>query len=132
MRLRKKHKQESEVFTDTLVDILFIVLMFFLIVSTIANPNVVKVGLPRGTQDTKAKQNIMVSIDKDQQYFIGTTKIESAVFDSMLRKEIAKYKAFVDTPTVVINADTTAYYGEVFRIMRVAKKDTAKVVARIQ
>ena len=131
MKFRKKHKNESEVFTDSLNDILFILLMFFLIVATLANPNVVKVGLPRGTKDTKAKQNIMVSIDKNQQYFIGTTKIESAIFDSMLRKEIRKYRAFVDTPTVVINADTSAYYGEVFRIMRVAKKDTAKVVARI-
>jgi len=106
-------------------------LMFFLIVATLANPNVVKVGLPRGTKDTKAKQNIMVSIDKNQQYFIGTTKVESSIFDSLLRKEILKQKAFVDTPTVVINADTAAFYGEVFRIMRVAKKDTAKVVARI-
>ena len=131
MKFRKKHKHESEVFTDSLNDILFILLMFFLIVATLANPNVVKVGLPRGTKDTKAKQNIMVSIDKNQQYFIGTTKVESSIFDSLLRKEILKQKAFVDTPTVVINADTSAYYGEVFRIMRVAKKDTAKVVARI-
>jgi len=131
MKFRKKHKNESEVFTDSLNDILFILLMFFLIVATLANPNVVNVGLPRGTKDTKAKQNIMVSIDKDQQYYIGTTKIASAIFDSMLKMEIRKYKAFVDTPTVVINADTAAFYGEVFRIMRVAKKDTAKVVARI-
>jgi len=131
MKFRKKHNNESEVFTDSLNDILFILLMFFLIVATLANPNVVKVGLPRGTKDTKAKQNIMVSINKDQQYFIGTTRIESTIFDSMLRNEIRKYRAFVDTPTVVINADTAAYYGEVFRIMRVAKKDTAKVVARI-
>ncbi|HEV7780459.1 MAG TPA: biopolymer transporter ExbD [Chitinophagaceae bacterium] len=131
MKFRKKHKQESEVTTDSLVDILFILLVFFLIVATLGNPNVVKVGLPRGTKDTKAKQNIMVSIDKNQQYYIGTTKVDNAIFDSMLRKEIKKYKAFVDTPTVVINADTAAYYGEVFRIMRVAKKDTAKVVARI-
>jgi biopolymer transport protein ExbD len=132
MKFRKKHKGESgEVFTDSLNDILFILLMFFLIVATLANPNVVKVGLPRGSKDTKAKQNIMVSIDKNQQYFIGTTKVESSMFDSLLRKEIRRYKAFVDTPTVVINADTAAFYGEVFRIMRVAKKDTAKVVARI-
>jgi len=131
MKFRKKHKNESEVFTDSLNDILFILLMFFLIVATLANPNVVRVGLPRGTKDTKAKQNIMVSIDKNQQYFIGTTKVESSIFDSLLRKEIVKQKAFVDTPTVVINADTAAFYGEVFRIMRVAKKDTAKVVARI-
>ncbi len=132
MKFRKKHKKESsEVFTDSLNDILFILLMFFLIVATLANPNVVKVGLPKGSKDTKAKQNIMVSIDKDQQFFIGTTKIESNKFDSMLAIEIKKYKAFVDTPTVVINADTAAFYGEVYRIMRLAKKDTAKVVARI-
>ena len=132
MNFRKKHREESaEVFTDSLNDILFILLMFFLIVATLANPNVVKVGLPKGTKDVKAKQNIMVSIDKVQQFYIGTTKIESGMFDSLLRMEIKKYKAFVDTPTVVINADTTAYYGEVFRIMRIAKKDTAKVVARI-
>ena len=131
MKFRKKHKQESEVTTDSLVDILFILLVFFLIVATLGNPNVVKVGLPKGTKDTKAKQNIMVSIDKNQQFYIGTVKIDNAIFDSMLRKEIRKYKAFVDTPTVVINADTAAYYGEVFRIMRVAKKDTARVVARI-
>lgn len=132
MKFRKKHKSESEVFTDSLNDILFILLMFFLIVATLANPNVVNVGLPRGTKDTKAKQNIMVSIDKDQQYYIGTTKIEKGLFDSLLRKEIRKYKSFVDTPTVVINADTAAYYGEVFRIMRIAKRDTAKVVARVE
>ena len=132
MKFRKKQHKESELFTDSLNDILFILLMFFLIVATLANPNVVNVGLPRGTKDTKAKQNIMVSIDKDQQYFIGTTKIDKAVFDSVLRDEIRKYKAYVDTPTVVINADTAAYYGEVFRIMRVAKKDTAKVVARVE
>jgi len=131
MSFRKKHNEESEVFTDSLNDILFILLMFFLIVATLANPNVVKVGLPRGSKDTKAKQNIMVSVDKDQQYFIGTKKIDPAIFDSLLRNEIRKYKAFVDTPTVVINADTSAYYGEVFRIMKIAKKDTAKVVARI-
>ena len=133
MKFRKKHKKESsEVFTDSLNDILFILLMFFLIVATLANPNVVKVGLPKGSKDTKAKQNIMVSIDKNQHFFIGTTKIESAIFDSMLALEIRKYKAFVDTPTVVINADTAAFYGEVYRIMRLAKKDTAKVVARIE
>jgi biopolymer transport protein ExbD len=132
MKFRKKHKGEaSEVFTDSLNDILFILLMFFLIVATLANPNVVKVGLPRGTKDTKAKQNIMVSIDKNQQYYINAKKVESSLVDSFLSLEIKRQKNFVDTPTVVIHADTSAYYGEVFRIMRIARKDTAKVVANV-
>jgi biopolymer transport protein ExbD len=132
MKFRKKHKHESEVFTDSLNDILFILLMFFLIVATLANPNIIKVGLPRGTKDTKAKQNIMVSIDKNQQFYIGSTKIEMAMIDTMLAREIIKYKATIDTPTVVINADTTAYYGEVFRVMRLAKRTGARVVANVK
>ena len=132
MKFRKKHSLESEVFTDSLNDILFILLMFFLIVSTIANPNIVKVGLPRGTKEAKAKQNIMVSIDKNQQYYLNTTKVDRNIFDSLLSREIKRFRALVDTPTVVINADTSAFYGEVFRVMRVAKKDSAKVVAKIE
>ena len=132
MKLRKKHRPESEVFTDTLVDILFIVLMFFLIVSTIANPNIVRVNNPTGTKDTKAKQNIVVTIDKDQNFFIGTKQIDRLIFDSMLHLEIRKFRQTIDTPTVIINADTAAYYGEVFRVMRIAKKDTAKVAAHIK
>lgn len=132
MKFRKKHNLESEVFTDSLNDILFILLMFFLIVSTIANPNLVKVNNPKGDKDTKAHQNIVVTIDKDQQFSIGTTKVDPSMIDSLLRKEIQRYKAFVDTPTVIINADTAAHYGEVFRIMRIARKDTARVAALVK
>lgn len=133
MKFRKKHKGEaSEVFTDSLNDILFILLMFFLIVATLANPNVVKVGLPRGTKDTKAKQNIMVSIDKEQNYYLGSKKVEHNMIDSILVREIERHRVNVDTPTVVINADTIAYYGEVFRIMRIAKLNQAKVVANVK
>jgi biopolymer transport protein ExbD len=132
MKIRNKAHKEAEVFTDSLNDIIFILLMFFLIVATLANPNVVKVGLPKGTKDTKAKQNIIVSIDKNQQYYIGTTKVDNIMIDSLLSQAINKYKATVDTPTVVINADTTAYYGEVFRIMRLSKRSGAKVVANVK
>jgi biopolymer transport protein ExbD len=132
MKFRKKHKGEGgEVFTDSLNDILFILLMFFLIVATLANPNVIKVGLPRGTKDTKAKQDIMVSIDKNQQFAIGSKKVPRELFDSLLTQEIRKYWVLRDTPVVVINADTASFYGEVFRVMRIAKKDSAKVVARV-
>jgi biopolymer transport protein ExbD len=132
MKFRKKHREHSEVFTDSLNDILFILLMFFLITTTMANPNVVKVNLPKGTKDTKAKQNVVVSIDKDQNFFIGQKRVEKTMIDSFLRAEIRRVKILVDTPTVVINADTTAFYGEVFRIMRIAKRDTAKVVANVK
>ena len=133
MKFRKKHnRQESEVYTDSLNDILFILLMLFLITATLANPNVVKVNNPRATKDTKAKQNIVVSIDKDQNFYLGQKLVDKNSLDSVLSIEIRKWRATIDTPTVVINADTTAYYGEVFRIMRIAKRDSAKVVANVK
>src|SRR5690349_19895905 len=123
MKFRKRHKGEtSEVFTDSLNDILFILLMFFLIVATMANPNVIKVGVPRGTKDTKAKQNIVVSIDNNQHCLIGAKQVDVTAIDSSLIREIAKLKGTVDTPTVVINADTASYYGEVFLVMKLSKR----------
>jgi biopolymer transport protein ExbD len=132
MNLRKSLHQESEVFTDSLNDIIFILLMFFLIISTMANPNVIKVNNPRGTKDTKAKQNIVVSIDKDQKFYIGQKEVPTALLDSFIRKEVERARLTVDTPSVVINADTISYYGEVFRIMQSAKRAGAKVVANVR
>jgi len=98
-----------------------------------ANPNVVKVNNPRATKDTKARQNIVISIDKNQNFFLGQKLIDKNNLDSVLTAEIRKWRsASVDTPTVIINADTSAFYGEVFRVMRIAKKDTAKVAANVK
>jgi biopolymer transport protein ExbD len=132
MNLRKSLHQESEVFTDSLNDIIFILLMFFLIISTMANPNVVKVNNPRGSKDTKAKQNIVVSIDKNQKFYIGQKEVPIGLLDSFIKREVDRARLQIDTPSVVINADTISYYGEVFRIMQSAKRAGAKVVANVR
>jgi biopolymer transport protein ExbD len=54
MQIRKTYRGEAEVFTEALNDILFILLMFFLIVATLANPNVIKLSQPKSQGDTKA------------------------------------------------------------------------------
>lgn len=134
MKFRKKHKQhETEVFADSLNDILFILLMFFLITTTMANPNMIKVNNPNATKDTKGKQNIVVSIDKNHNFYIGTTQVAPMNIDSLLVLQIKKYQVNpTDTPSVVVNADTTAFYGEVIRIMQIAKHNGAKVAALVK
>lgn len=133
MQLRKRRsKEKAEVQTGALNDILFILLLFFLIVSTLANPNVIKVNNPKATKDTKVKQNVVVSIDKDQKIYIGQKEVEPAYLDSAIHAAVLKSTVGKDTPSVVINSDTLAYYGEVFRIMQSAKRSGAKVVANVQ
>jgi biopolymer transport protein ExbD len=128
-RLRDTH---NEVDAGPLNDVLFILLMFFLLVSTLANPNVVKVSNPKGKSDSKVSQNIIVTVTKDQKVFIGTQQIDMMYIDSLLKKEIEKDKRFIDTPTVVLNVDTSAYYGMAFKIMEAAKKAKAKLAANIK
>jgi biopolymer transport protein ExbD len=132
MNIRRKLRAHSEIHTGPLNDILFILLLFFLIASTLANPNLVKVNNPKGSKDTKSKQDIVVSIDKEHNYFIGSSRVQPAMIDSVIKESIIRAKQKVDTPSVVINADTIAYYGEVFRIMRVAKQNGAKVAALVK
>ena len=132
MNIRRKLKAHTEPHTGPLNDILFILLLFFLITSTLANPNLVKVNNPKGSKDSRAKQDIIVSIDKENKFFIGSTSVQSFMIDSLIKEQIIKAKQKVDTPSVVINADTTAYYGEVFRIMRIAKQNGARVAALVK
>lgn len=132
MNIRRRLKAHNELHAGTLNDILFILLFFFLIISTMANPNVIKVNNPKGTKDTKTKQNIVVSIDKNQKVYLGQKPVDENNLDSLLKMEVAKYRTAIDTPSVVINADTVSYYGQVFKIMQSAKRAGARVVANVK
>jgi len=122
MSLRKKFNEEhSEVDTGPLNDILFILMFFFLIISTLANPNVVKLTNPKSKSDTKAKQSIVVSIRQDGRAYIGQKQV---IFDS-LSSELSKIidkKDSANKQAVVINADTAVSINKLVMIMRDAKK----------
>ena len=132
MNIRRKLRTHAEVHTGPLNDILFILLLFFLIASTLANPNLVRVANPKGDKDMKAKQNIVVTVDKEQKFYIGTQLVPTQELDTLLTQAIVHARQSIDSPSVVINADTSAYYGEVFRIMRLAKRNGAKVAALVK
>lgn len=132
MNIRRKLRAHTEVHTGPLNDILFILLLFFLIAATLANPNLVRVNNPKGSKDMKAKQNIIVSVNKEHQYFLGQTPVDYAHMDSLLKSHIENARKVVDTPSVIVNADTIAYWGEVFKIMNIAKKYNAKVGVHVK
>jgi biopolymer transport protein ExbD len=129
MQIRKKFRGEAEVFTDALNDILFILLMFFLIVSTLANPNVIKLSQPKSKSDTKAKQNVVVSIDINKQFYVGQTRVSIDSLRSALLPAIQKEKT--EIPTVVINADKNVPIDDVVAVMRVARDLGARTVLSV-
>ena len=119
MNIRKRLRSHPEVHTGALNDILFILLLFFLIVSTLANPNVIKVSNPKAKSDTKSKQTVVITVDKDQHLFLAQKAIAIDQLETELKAYLAKE---TDKPSVVINGDSTAHLGTAIRVMQIIKK----------
>ena len=130
MSIRKRFKNEdTELDTGPLNDILFILMFFFLIISTMANPNVIKVSNPRASSETKAKQSVIVSIDKNRDIFLGQQKIVFDSLESLLKSQLRIGDSI--KPAVVINADSVVSWGDIVRVMQVAKKLGATTSASV-
>ena len=71
MKIRRRHKNDAEVSTHSLNDIMFFLLLFFLILSTMAHPNVIKVLLPESKEaaSKESKQNAQLVVDAQKQYY---------------------------------------------------------------
>lgn len=110
---------------SALNDILFILLLFFLIVSTLANPNVIKLTLPKAKSNTKSKQTVVVSINDKREFFVGTNKVAFEGLKQMLVPAITN--EHVD-PTIVINAEKSVPVEDVVSVMEVARELNARVV----
>ena len=128
MNVRKRLRGHPEVHTGALNDILFILLLFFLIVSTLANPNVIKVSNPKAKSDTKAKQTVVITVDKDQKLYIGQKPVPIDSLESELRTYLAKE---TDKPSVVINGDSTSHLGTAIKVMQIIKKVGATPVMAV-
>jgi biopolymer transport protein ExbD len=129
MNLRNKGRERPEAHSGALNDILFILLLFFLIISTLANPNVIKVMTPRGVSDTKAKQTVVVSIDSTQQFFVATTRTNLDSLEVSISRAVTR-STDVD-PTVVINPDAKADAGAIYAVMYAAKKLNLRTVLAV-
>lgn len=130
MSIRKRYKSDdTELDTGPLNDILFILMFFFLIISTLANPNVIKMNNPRASSDTKAKQSVIVSIDKNRDIYLGQQKINFDSLEPSLQRQLRVGDSI--KPAVVINADSLVSWGDIVRVMQVAKKLGATTSASV-
>ena len=119
MNIRNRLRAHPEVHTGALNDILFILLLFFLIVSTLANPNVIKVSNPKAKSDTKSKQTVVITVDKDQNLYLGQRRVPIEQLEGELKTFLTKE---TDKPSVVINGDSTSQLGTAIKVMQVIKR----------
>jgi biopolymer transport protein ExbD len=119
MNFRRRLKAHQELHAGALNDILFILLFFFLIVSTLANPNVIKLSQPKAKSDTKAKQTVIVNIKPTGEYIINGKQVSIEEMTAFIQPYIMKDST---QATVAINADKTVPLENVVAVMSVARE----------
>lgn len=89
INLRNDNDQSAEVFTASLNDIMFFLMLFFLIVSTLLNPSMIKVSLPNSQNSQSIHQKeIDLTITKDLKYFVNNNLVPYEDLESQLRTEL--------------------------------------------
>ncbi|GAB2693043.1 biopolymer transporter ExbD [Mucilaginibacter koreensis] len=122
---RRKGRPGAEVHTSAMNDIMFFLLLFFLIASTVTNPNVIKLMLPKSSSgQSVSKKTITVSVTKDLKYYVDKKEVAEADLSNTL----AGYKTLATELTIVLYVDRTVAIQNVVQIMDTAQKLNIKLV----
>lgn len=118
MKLKRRHKEAAEVSTESMNDIMFFLLLFFLIISTLANPSVLKLTLPNSKPgEQMAKQQITIEVDANHKYVINKTPVSLVDLENALRIEMAKIKEGI--PTVILKLDNSLTIQDLADVMQI-------------
>lgn len=116
MKLKRRHREAAEVSTESLNDIMFFLLLFFLIISTLANPSVIKLTLPNSMPGEQLqKQQVTVTVGPDHEYFVNKTRIEFSDLEDALKIEIDR----TQSPTVVLRFDNSLTIQDLADVMQI-------------
>jgi len=125
MAIKRNKRFHAEVATSALSDIMFFLLLFFLIISTLANPNVIKMDLPKASApDHTPQQHLTVSVTAEKKFFIDK---EEVPFDQLEQKLIEKTTEKGDK-TVVIRIPFDMQVQSLIDILQIGIKNEMKFV----
>ena len=103
MALKRRNKRKLDFNSSSMSDLVFLLLIFFMLTSTLVAPNAIKLLLPNSNSRTMAKQTVTVYINEKMDYFIG----EKPVSESQLQTEINIALGNTADGTVVVRSDKT-------------------------
>jgi biopolymer transport protein ExbD len=128
MALRRRNKVDASFSMSSMTDIVFLLLIFFMVTSTLIAPNALKLLLPQSNNQTAAKPMTTVSISADLKYFVNTGgEVERVAFHEI---EPALQLAIGDNPEayVSLHADKSVPIEQVVKVMNIAKRNKYKMI----
>lgn len=134
MAIKRTTKVISEISMSSMTDIVFLLLIFFLVTSTLINPNALKLLLPKSTGQVNAKATVSVSIKDwgDDTYTYHINGAQEPVSYEQVEDSLIELLQAEEDPTFSIFSDETVPVGEVVAMMNIAKRNHYKVILATQ
>ena len=119
MNLRGRNKVSPEFSMSSMTDIVFLLLVFFLLTSPSITPQALDLLLPSSNGKTKTQGKVTVSISKEGDYYVNADKVEP----EMMEQSILALLDGKEKPSIILRADTTSEMGKSVFVMDIANKN---------
>lgn len=131
MNLQPKNKPKAEIFTSSMNDIMFFLMLFFLIMSTLLNPNIIKLNLP-SAKNTQAihKKEIQVSVDANHVYYVNSKQVPYVNLESELAAQVGNNK--LEQTFVVLRCENSLPIQEMVNVLEIGNKLNIKMVLAVK
>jgi biopolymer transport protein ExbD len=125
INLQKKKDFTAEVFTSSMNDIMFFLMLFFLIISTLLNPSMIKVALPNANSSQSIqKKEINLTMTKEKIYFVNSTQVPFEALEGQLKKELVHQPdAFI-----MLRFDNTLPIQDLVSVLSLGNSLNAKMI----
>lgn len=125
MNLRNKRENKAEVFTSAMNDIMFFLMLFFIIISTLLNPNIIKLNLPSASNAQSIhKKEILLSVNRDLQYFVNNKQIPFA----NLEQTLSAQKSVNPASIVVVRCDSALAVQHLVNVLEIGTRLDMKMI----
>ena len=124
MNLSRRNKVNPNFNMSSMTDIVFLLLIFFMLTSTLVSPNALKLLLPNSKSKTLEKQTVSISINKDIEYYVN----EKQVSELNLENKIKEIVTGTEDPAIILHADKSVDIEYVVKIMDIAYRNKYKIV----
>ena len=124
MDLRGRNKVDPSFSMSSMTDLVFLLLIFFIILSTMVSPYSLPVDLPSGSNKNPDKQTVALRIDEDLNYSLGNKIIAEADLENELRSALS----VVDEKSIIMRIDKSVPTGNTVEVLGIAKRNKWKIV----
>ena len=128
MNLRGRNKISPEFSMSSMTDVVFLLLIFFMLTSPVITPEALDLILPKAKGKTTSKQTLSVSITKDLQVYINSERISNSALESTLKTRLAGE----ENPTIILRAEEGVPIEKAVNVMDIANRNSYKIVLAVK